>query len=107
MADNTFGSASAAPAQPAPKGAFGATNGGVHALRDGSPAGGNPPDTQRGPLDVEEAGHGVQAYGDGSPDGGTFPDTQPSQIECTPAGQGGVHRFTVNRAPESGDGQGS
>jgi len=105
MATDIFGSPAAAPAQPAPKGAFG-NGGGPQGMRDGSPESGNPPSTQGGQINHTPAGQGgTHALRDGSPSSGNPPSSGNGPHEFS-ALQGGPQTIPANRTPESGDGTG-
>lgn len=92
--------------QPAPNGAFGADNGGPQNPGTKSPASGSPPNTQRAPIDPSNHVGGVHAVGGGAPESGSFPNSHTGGNNVS-LGQGGPQRIPANRAPESGDGQGS
>jgi len=69
MPQDTYGTGSIAEANRAPKGAFG-NDGGVKSLRDGSPASGSPPNTQRSQLEASFDGGPQGIPADRAPESG-------------------------------------
>lgn len=100
-------SKSASGANSAPSGAFGASNGGPQRVGQHSVPGGSPPNTQRAPIDPSNHVGGVHSLGNGAPDGGSFPSTHGGGTDHSKPDHGGPQRIPGDRAPESGDGQGS
>jgi hypothetical protein len=105
MAD-TYGTGSIAGSQgsTAPKGAFG-NGGGPQDLRDGTPPGGNPPNTGSSHGLTPPGQGGVHPLKNGEPDSGNPPNSYSSPLEAS-ALQGGPQGIPGDRAPESGDGTG-